>query len=84
MGLSEGMDWIRSKDCHGLIEMEKGKLKRELISKLVEKFNEMWYKIATVMSNWSVGSEYSFKAEQHVEINDILDIFKRELKEKLK
>lgn len=47
------------------------------IEDFVNKFNEMWHKIATVMSNWSVGSEYSFKAEQHVEINDILDIFKR-------
>lgn len=49
----------------------------------VEKFNEMWHKISTVMSNWSVGSKYNFKAEQHVEINDILDAFKRDLEEKL-
>ena len=57
---------------------------RELISEFVESFNEMWHKIATVMSNWSVGSEYSFKAEQHVEINDILDVFKREWEKKAK
>ena len=33
--LSEGMHWITSKDCHGLVEMEKGKLKRELIEEFV-------------------------------------------------
>ena len=30
------MNWIRAKDCNGLVEMEKGKLKRELISEFVK------------------------------------------------
>ena len=35
------MNWITAKDCNGLVEMEKGKVKRELISEFVEDLKGM-------------------------------------------
>ena len=54
--MSEGMNWIRSKDCHGLIEMEKGKLKRELISEFGEDLDELveWCKYLPVDSEINI------------------------------
>ena len=34
--MNDGYNWIRAKDCNGLVEMEKGKLKREIISEILK------------------------------------------------
>lgn len=49
--MSDGYNWIRAKDCNGLVEMEKGKQKRELISEFLEDLDSnMWIK--DIVKKW--------------------------------
>ena len=78
--MSDGYNWIRSKDCNGLIEMEKGKLKRELISAFLDDYNKVLYIISDQYQDTMSDPWYAISREDEKEIKEIKEKWEGKLK----